>query len=153
MLGNFLFLLAVVATTATARNITGSGREEIVGGEFNFFESIAGLIISRVGTSFFGNAKIINRNKHLHIADKLNYCKESQGDKNSGLTAMLFGYNVAAYTFANTIRNTADIVITIAYFAYACRERDRVNRLHNTFGAVVAVLGGVYVHAILAKGV
>ena len=87
----------------------------------------------------FGYAKIVNGDKHLHIADKLYYCEKTDCDEDCGGAVLEFGYNITADCFAYTFGDTANAIVTVAYFAKTSRKRYGVNSAYNTFGHIVAV--------------
>ena len=62
-----LSLFAAVEAVFTVE-VAGAGREEIVSGEFNLSENIAGLVCGIIAL-FFGYAEIVYRHKHLNVSD------------------------------------------------------------------------------------
>lgn len=61
-----------------ARAVTGARREKFIRGEFDPAEQFTGIIRRRY-TFFFGNAEIIGRNHHLHVAYDLYDGKQTDG--------------------------------------------------------------------------
>ena len=120
------------AAAAKALSVAGVlGRwEKLIGREFNSAEEVAG-VLSRVFTLLFGNAKIINGNKHLNISNELNDAEKTKCNKNGGGAALTFGANLTAKALANAGRNAAAALVAVADFADSCRKGNGVNALNN----------------------
>ena len=77
-MGVFLFFIASFAGRGSlALTITRAGWKEIGHREFNVSENITGLAVINTTALLCGNTKIINRNQHLNISDKLNDGKQA----------------------------------------------------------------------------
>ena len=125
------------AAVGAVVNTVGAGWEKIINGELNTAEGVAGLCCGMVA-GFLWYAKVVNGDKHLHVADKLNYCKKADGCINCGCAFGNVGYNVTAKCFTNTVGYAARRLIAVAYNTNFCRKRYRVNGTHNAFGCVAA---------------
>lgn len=79
----------------------------------------------------FGYAEVINRNKHLNVSYQLNYREKTESCINRRLSAGKIRNDRSSGTFADRLRDAANIFIAISYFSYPRRKRYRVNALNN----------------------
>ena len=121
--------------TAAAGNITRTGREKVVGREFNFAECVAGLIACILALLFW-NTEVIHGYKHLHISYKLNDSEQTESYINRRISVLQVGNNISAYTLGNAFGNAVNIIVAIPYLAFACGKRNRVYRLNYALGHI-----------------
>ena len=79
-------------------------REEFVGGKSMRLTISQGLWTTGACAFLFGNAEIVSGDQHLHIADNLHNCKQTERDINAAAAGAVERAAVAA---ADPIRNTA----------------------------------------------
>lgn len=106
-------------------------REELVNGEFNSSECIAGTFCI-AGALAFWHTEVVCRNEHLYIAFKLNNCENAQCDNDCALAGLgKIVCKCADKPSANAFGNFAfKAVANIARVGYACIENYRVNSLN-----------------------
>ena len=134
--------------TAAAGNITRTGREKVVGREFNFAECVAGLIACILALLFW-NTEVIHGYKHLHISNKLNYGEQTESYINRRISVLQVGNNISAYTLGNAFGNAVNIIVAISYLAFPCRKRNRVDRLNYALRHIGGSANGLLTTAVI----
>ena len=134
-------MLFLVVTAAAEINVSiAVFREEIIGGEFDFFENVEGLVGGIVAL-LFGYEKVVYGDKHLYLTDKLNNGKESKRYVDGRCAAVKTRYNATAQKLVYEARHNTNTFARVFYFANATAKRDGVNTLNNAFWHIGCAFG------------
>lgn len=145
-------MLFLVVTAAAEINVSiAVFREEIIGGEFDFFENVAGLVGGIVAL-LFGYAKVVYGDKHLYLTDKLNNGKESKRYVDGRCAAVKTRYNATAQKLVYEVRHNADTLARVLNLANTTAKRDGVNTLNNAFWHIGCAFG-LGVTVVLVYGI
>ena len=145
-------MLFLVVTSAAEINVSiAVFREEIIGGEFDFFENVAGLVGGIVAL-LFGYAEIVYGDKHLYLTDKLNNGKESKRYVDGRCAAVKTRYNATAQKLVYEVWHNTNTFARVFYFANATAKRDGVNTLNNAFWHIGCAFG-LGVTVVLVYGI
>ena len=134
-------LVMLVFLLSAVTRVVALGREKFLHGETHFFKHFAGVFA--VGGAFFGgNAEIVNGDKHLNVADKLNDSEKSKRYVYSRCSAFAICMKISADVFVYCRGNTTVYRVVIAHLAKLCRKGNGVNALNYTFRHITACANG-----------
>lgn len=119
----------MVGLIATAAEVSYSGREEFICGEFDVTEHFTG-VVRRGYTFFLGHTEIIGRNQHLHIANNLHDGEKADGHKYAATPRR---FEAAAITFADAFRDTTAALAGRRRITQAGRKADGTGYLYAGF--------------------
>ena len=120
---------------------SGVGREEIIGWELDFTENVAGLVGGVVALLLW-NTEIVDGDKHLNVADKLNDSEKSKRYIYSRCSAFAICMKISADVFVYCRGNTTVYRVIIAHLTKLCRKGNGVNALYYAFGHITACANG-----------
>ena len=127
------------------------GRKEVAGGKLDFLEGIACAFTGRfiAAALLLRNTEVINRNKHLDIADQLDNGKQADGGIYRFLTVLLIDTDLAAQPVTDAGRHAADMLTAVPDLADPGSQGNGIHGLHHALGQVAGGTGLGIIRAVL----